>query len=147
MEGLVALGLAANIIQVVDAAVKAYNVCQEIYSLGASIDDSRMSFTSTELKDSHGILMDSLNRTSAHAGPAPGVDLKKLALRCAETATTLNKELQSLNKSPGGGFRKTVSKVVLKARKAKKLDELKCSLDEYQKALDSAVLIDIRHVE
>lgn len=74
------------------------------------------------------------------------MDLTSLGLRCCETATALNNELQSLNKSPGGGFRTTVSKIVLKARKAKRLDQLKHSLDEYQKAFDSKLLIDIRHV-
>lgn len=39
-----------------------------------------------------------------------------------------------------------MSKVVLKARKAKRLDQLKHSLDEYQKALDSKLLIEIRQV-
>ncbi|KAL9001673.1 MAG: hypothetical protein Q9188_005356 [Gyalolechia gomerana] len=53
MEGLVAVGLAANIVQLVDAAAKAFNVCHEFYSLGASIDDSRMAITSKELSKSY----------------------------------------------------------------------------------------------
>lgn len=57
MEGMIALGLVANIVQLVDAAAKAFNVCHEIYSLGASIDDPRMAITSTELSQSYVVLV------------------------------------------------------------------------------------------
>ncbi|KAL8942533.1 MAG: hypothetical protein Q9211_001344 [Gyalolechia sp. 1 TL-2023] len=148
MEGIVALGLVANIIQLVDATVKAFNICNEIYSLGASIDDSRMAITTTELNKAYDNLKDSLNRNTntGHTILRSGVDLTELSFRCCETATALNNELQPWNNLSGAGFRKTLSKVVLKARKAKKLEQLKRSLDEYQKALDSKLLIDIRHV-
>ena len=57
MEGLAALGLVANIIQVVDAAANAFNVCREIYSLGSSIEDSRMENTNKELLQSYSVLV------------------------------------------------------------------------------------------
>ncbi|KAL8722593.1 MAG: hypothetical protein Q9225_000949 [Loekoesia sp. 1 TL-2023] len=146
MEGLAALGLAANVIQLVGAAVSAYEVCHEIYSLGASIEDSRMKTTSEELLQSYSVLKDSLAQ-SGNTGSNPlgsSVELSNLASKCCETATTLNKELQSLSKSSGGGFRQTVAKVGLKKRKAGKLEKLKRSLDEYEKALDSKSLSKLR---
>lgn len=57
MEGLVALGVVANIVQLVDAAAKAFKVCHEVYTLGASLDDSRMIITSTELSQAYTVLV------------------------------------------------------------------------------------------
>lgn len=57
MESLGALGLVANIITLVDYASKAFNVCHEIYSRGASIDDSRLATTSKELNQSYSVLV------------------------------------------------------------------------------------------
>ncbi|KAL8813201.1 MAG: hypothetical protein Q9200_000430 [Gallowayella weberi] len=52
-------------------------------------------------------------------------------------------ELSTLEKSPRGGGREAFSKFLLKKRKAKELDKLKGCLDEYQKALDSKLIIEI----
>lgn len=57
MDPLSALGLVANIIQVVDAATDAFQVCHQIYTLGTSIEDSRMSFTSNQLHESYTALV------------------------------------------------------------------------------------------
>ena len=57
MEGLAALSLTANVIQVVGAASNAYNVCHEIYSRGASIKDARMATTSKELLQAYSVLV------------------------------------------------------------------------------------------
>ena len=57
MDPLSALGLVANIIQVVDAATDAFQVCHQIYTLGASIEDFRMSFTSKQLHESYTVLV------------------------------------------------------------------------------------------
>lgn len=57
MEGLVALSIVANIIQLIGAAAKAFNVCHEVYSLGASLDDSRMIITSSELNQAYTVLV------------------------------------------------------------------------------------------
>ena len=47
------LGIAANIVQLVEAAAKTYNVCLEIYTLGSTIEDSRIEFTSKQLLDAY----------------------------------------------------------------------------------------------
>lgn len=51
MEPIAVLGLVANIVQLVDAAGKAFTICSEIYTLGETIEDSRMTFTSKQLLD------------------------------------------------------------------------------------------------
>lgn len=53
MEPLAVLGLVANITQLVDAAIKAFTVCREVYTLGRTIEDSRMAFTSQQLLDAY----------------------------------------------------------------------------------------------
>ena len=45
------LGLVANIVQLVDAAGKAFTICREIYISGETIEDKRMAFTSKQLLD------------------------------------------------------------------------------------------------
>ncbi|KAL8922530.1 MAG: hypothetical protein Q9172_003537 [Xanthocarpia lactea] len=116
MEALAVLGLVANIVQLVDAAGNAYTVCREIYTLGSSVEDTRMAFTSKQLLDAYADL----------------------------TAETLQAELHALRKAPGSGRRETLKKAWLKRRKAKKIEKLKLVLDEYEKALDSKILIDVR---
>ncbi|KAL8860799.1 MAG: hypothetical protein Q9178_002829 [Gyalolechia marmorata] len=146
MDPLSALGLVANIIQVVDAATDAFQVCHQIYTLGASIEDSRMSFTSKQLHESYTMLEHSLTQTASSSHKfQTGVDLKDLASECCGTTKTLQTELASLIKSPTGGILESVSKTLLKKRKARKLDKIKQSLDQYQKTLDSRLIIEITH--
>ncbi|KAI4189737.1 MAG: hypothetical protein LQ348_003758 [Seirophora lacunosa] len=116
MEPLAVLGLVANITQLVDAAIKAFTVCREVYTLGRTIEDSRMAFTSQQLLDAYDDL----------------------------TAQTLKSELDSLQKPPGSGLRGTLKKAWLKQEKAKTIDKLKRDLDEYERILDSKILIDVR---
>ena len=56
----------------------------------------------------------------------------------------MQEELDALRKPPGSGVRATVKKAWLKKQKQKAIGKLKFALDEYEKALDSKTLIDIR---
>ena len=67
-----------------------------------------------------------------------------LATQCSKTAKALQSELVLLRKPPRSGLRGTVGRVWLKTRKAKKIQTLKLALDEFQKTLDSTILIDVR---
>lgn len=67
-----------------------------------------------------------------------------LATQCSQTAKALQSELVLLRKPPRSGLRGTVGTVWLKTRKAKKIQKLKLALDEFQKTLDSKILIDVR---
>lgn len=70
--------------------------------------------------------------------------LVALATQCSDTARELNGKLDSLRKAPGGGLRSTIKTAWLKKKKSKSIDKLKLALDQYQKTLDSKVLIDVR---
>ncbi|KAL8956775.1 MAG: hypothetical protein Q9183_006222, partial [Haloplaca sp. 2 TL-2023] len=145
MDPLSALGLVANIIQVVDAGANAYRICHEIYERGAAIEDSRMLYTTEQLFQSYVVLKGPLTggTSSGHCVTQSGVDLKDLASKCCDTAKILETELTSLMKSPGGGKLAAVSKGLLRMRKAKKLEKLNNALNEYQKTLDSKLIIQI----
>ena len=148
MEALAALSLVCNILQLVDAAGKAYNVCHEIHTFGASIEDQRMTYTSEQLQEAYTALNTSLKRTSSTSSQVvpSQVDLSGLGSRCSETAKALHDELLALRKKPDGGIRESVKVLVKKKRKARGIEQIKIRLDEYQKILDTQILIDLRCV-
>ena len=147
MDGLSVLGLVANVVQLVDAATSAFGICREIYTHGTAIEDSRLADTTNRLHERYDALEQSLNTFgNTSTSSRSGIDLKHLGSKCCETAKSLTSELESLRKAPGTGFHETLSKFVTKKRKATKIEKLKSRLDEYQKALDSVVLLDLRHV-
>ena len=176
MEPLAVLGLVANIVQLVDAGGKAFTICREIYTLGATVEDARMASTSKHLLDAYDEMVRSppryiilfrllgaflklkdtltlrgsaqnktLVQSSNSSSPAGNSSyLVTLATQCSDTARELNGELVSLRKAPGGGLRDTIRTAWHKKKKSKSIDRLKLALDQYQKTLDSKVLIDVR---
>ena len=56
----------------------------------------------------------------------------------------MQEELDALRKPPGSGVRATIKKAWLKKQKAKTIEKLKFALGEYEIALDSRILIDVR---
>ncbi|KAL8849090.1 MAG: hypothetical protein Q9221_005934 [Calogaya cf. arnoldii] len=145
MEAIAVLGLVANIVQLVDAAGKAFTICREIYISGETIEDKRMAFTSKQLLDACNDLNKSFNPNNSPATPTrSGNNLNLLATKCSQTAQDLQAELDSLRTSPGSGVRSTLQKAWLKKIKSKKIDKIKLALDELEKTLNSVVLIDVR---
>lgn len=148
MEALSAIGLVGNILQLVDAAGKAYKVYHEIHTLGASIEDQDMADTSKQLQEAYTALNTSLSRTTSTGSQVlpSRVDLSGHGFRCYETAKALHDELIELRKKPGGGFLESARVSWKKKKKAKGIERIKTRLDENQKVLDTEILIDMRHV-
>ena len=148
MDPLSTLGLVANIVQLVGATATAYRVCREIHQSGASVDDSRLSYTTSQLHGSYVALKHSIQSSSNSniSNVRNGVHLDDLGSRCCKTAVALQTILDSLRKSPGSDIRESMSKFTQRLRKAGTIEGLKKELDEYQKALDSMILIGIGHV-
>ncbi|KAL8976549.1 MAG: hypothetical protein Q9205_007460, partial [Flavoplaca limonia] len=142
MEALAAVGLVANIVQLVDTAGRAFTVCWEIYTSDRSTEDTSLAFTSEQLHEAYSDLSKFLNNTVIPIGS--GINLIPLATQCCETAKSLQEELDALRKPPGSGVRATLKKAWLKKQKQKAIGKLKSALDEYEKALDSKILVDIR---
>ena len=87
----------------------------------------------------------SLHQSSNSSSPVGSSSyLVTLATQSSDTARELNGELDSLRKAPGGGLRDTIRTAWHKKKKSKSIDRYKLALDEYQKTLDSKVLIDVR---
>ena len=148
LEPLSALGLVTNVVQLVDASAKAFTVCRQIHTLGASVEDSQMAYTTGQLEKCYSALEDSWKSTAStdSHGLRSNVDLQDLATQCCETARALQMELQSLRKTPSGGLRETVSKSYFRRKKIKSIQRLNGRLAEYQKTLDSKILIDLRYI-
>ena len=146
MDPLAALSLIANVIQVVDAAKKAATACYQFYKLGAPIEHLQTEYVSGQLHQAYSTLFNSMQSYHTLAIPLlkSGLDLSDLCTRCCQTALTLQCELQSLQKSSDGGKREAFNKFVLSKRKAKDIRILEEALAEYQKTLDSRILIDVR---
>ncbi|KAL8751638.1 MAG: hypothetical protein Q9199_006279 [Rusavskia elegans] len=142
MEPIAVLSLVANIVQLVDAAGKAFTICREIYILGETIEDSRTTFVSRQLLNANSDLSKSVKPSNSSAGSSN--PLFSLASKCFQTAQDLQAELDSIRTSPGSGFRSTFRKTWLKKKKTKIIDKLKLALDEYQKTLNAVILIDVR---
>ncbi|KAL9017282.1 MAG: hypothetical protein Q9185_005403 [Variospora sp. 1 TL-2023] len=132
MEPLSTTGVVANIAQLVDAAVNAFTVCHEIYQLGQSTEDSRMASTSEQLFEACEKLGGTLDQI--------------FQSRYQNNPQTLQAELIALREAPGSGLRGTIQKAWLKKRKAKTVGKLKFALDEYEKTLDSKILVDVRQI-
>ena len=148
MDPLTILGLVSNIVQLADAAKNAVVICHQIYKQGAAIEDSQMSYTNDQLLQCYTVLYDSLRANKTPNLPAmnSGIDLKDLASECCETAKLLHTELESLRLTHGGGVRAAFFKTIQRKLNSKNIDRLKGKLDEYQKTLETKVLVDIRHV-
>lgn len=144
MEPLTILGLVSNIVQLVDAGAKAAKVCQQIYKHGASIEDLRLADTSEQLHRCYSTLNSSLQSNQTPLTSQGAVDLKQLSEQCCESARSLHEELEALQKTQGGGYREALSKLIRRKRKASEIERHKARLDEYQKTLDTKVLVDIR---
>ena len=147
MEPLTTVGLVANIVQLINAAANAYKVCHEIYELGSSFEDSQMSYTTSQLHRTYSSLDRSLQSSANIQDNNLGYDndLNELASQCCKTARDLQAMLDLLRKSPGGGIRESSSKPVKKKVTPKEITRIKSRLDELQKALDSKILINLRH--
>ena len=138
------LGLVANIIQLVDAAKTATNACHQFYKYGASLEHIQTKYVSDQLYQSYSSLHDSTQATQATSVFHSSVDLEDLSSKCQTTALMLKDEMQSIQGSPGGGRREAVSRFLQAKRKSKDIQKLRQKLSEYQKTLDSRVLVDVR---
>ena len=146
MDPLTCLGLVSSIVQLIDAAANAVTLCHEVYTRGASIEDSQMRYTSDQLRQCYSVLDNSLKPsvTGGLKASSSGVDLSDLVSQCCATAKSLHTELQSLGTLPKEGLRKTAYYFYSKKRKSKSINNLKSRLDEYQRVLDSKILVDIK---
>lgn len=145
MDPLTAFGLTCNVIQVIDAGVKAVKLCREIHDHGATKADIRLADTAEKLQTCYNRLDTSLQSKPSNSLTQSEVELQTLSKKCSSTSKELYNELRSLQKSSGGGRRETVSKLARRFTRGKTIKRLQEDLNRYQQVLDTVVLVDVRY--
>jgi hypothetical protein len=74
-----------------------------------------------------------------------GINLSTIAQKCFQPAHELRDELATLAITPSWTRRQAIARFIQSKRKAKSIEELRARLGEYQKTLDTLVLVDIRY--
>ena len=138
MESLAAFTLACGVIQVVDFSTKVAKKCHELYKDGVTSENRDIEEMAKHLTD----LCNNLGLKDQG-----GVDdILDLGLKCSSTAQTLIEELEKLKVN--GPHRKWQAvRTALETRsKRKVIDNIQKQLENYQKLLDSTILVDLRFV-
>ena len=146
MDPLTVIGIVANVVQLLDAGSNAINLCHQIYKAGVSADDSQMIATSEQLHKCYSALSNSISGNGiSDPKILKGGTLNSFAVQCCETAKELHAELDSLRRPAGRGLHKTLFTAARRGLKSGKIDRLKKRLDEYQKVLDTEILVNVKY--
>ncbi|EXJ89467.1 hypothetical protein A1O3_02534 [Capronia epimyces CBS 606.96] len=144
MEGLVALGVVANVVQLLDASWKAVEVYKEFRERGTTAQIDAMSYATAQLSECNHELRISLeNAPNKISLLQSDVALTELTKTCEGVADELQKVLKSLQIGPAAtrtGALIHAVKIKMK-RRWRRLEELKFKLDQYAKVLDSKILV------
>ncbi|OAL22982.1 hypothetical protein AYO22_06890 [Fonsecaea multimorphosa] len=141
MEALAAFGLACNVIQVVDASWKAFDIYTQFRERGTTARADELRHSTQHLVTCNKSLQDSLSNAPAFPLLPSGVDFTELTKNCIESAEELGKELEKIKLEPGSGRFSTLRKAVRANWKSDRIEELKRKLDNYARALDSTNLV------
>jgi len=146
MDGVTALGLVCNVIQLIEVAWNAVKACDQFYKHGTTVEIQEMRCTSQQLGQCTSSLHDSLGKVPQKALLLESdVELTELSKRCRDTAETLEKELKSLESAPRSGRRAAIVKTVKASWKMSRIEDVKRRLDEYTKVLDTKILVHLRY--
>ena len=138
MDAVSAFSLVCGIIQIVDFSAKAVKKCQELYKNGVSLENKEIEEMAKNLID--------LRKTLDLKDQDDAEDIFILGSKCSSTAEELLTELERL-KVKGPHRKRQVARNTLKSMfKGSNIDHLQNRLDEYQKQLDSKILVDLRCV-
>ena len=138
MESLAAFSLVCGIIQVVDFSTKVAKRCHELYKHGATSENREIEEMAKHLTD----LCNNLDLKDQG-----GVDdILELGLKCSSTAQTLIGKLERLKVDGPHRKRRAIWDGLENHMKRKGIDDIQKRLDEYQKLLDSTILVDLRFV-
>ncbi|KAG7006662.1 protein BRE4 [Physcia stellaris] len=151
MDPLSAFSLTCNIIQVVDFGSKALVMCKELYDHGILSEYQDLEETAKHLFNLQRSLGLPGGNTPSSLGSAqilPQQDdlLMKVAKQCSETAEQLVKKLREFSVAgPHHKKRQAISKAFKAIWRGGDIKQLQRQLDAHQKALDTRILIDLRH--
>ncbi|KAL9088683.1 MAG: hypothetical protein Q9159_002934 [Coniocarpon cinnabarinum] len=144
MEAAVAFSLAASVLSVTDFALKVITLCHNIYKDGCDRPElveyvAKFQTASTSLRYS-------LERPDiATVSDRNEMALYELSDKCIRSAHALDEELQKLRVCDRKGKILNFFYVTLRtAFKAERIERLRREMQDYQRALDTNLLIDIR---
>ena len=138
MEPLAAFSLACCVIQVVDFSTKVVGNFRKICKDGSLSEHEEIKGLTrylTEVRVKLGVTDHSSDE-----------ELFTLAAECSTTAQALITELEKLRVDGSHRKRQAVSKAFMSVRKKKCIDETQKRLGEYQRVLDTRILVDLRFV-
>lgn len=142
MEAIAALGLACNVMQLIDFSGEVISIARHAYSAGSVEDD--LSDRVSRLVDLSTAVKKSLSSASKPATAAQR-DLEEIARKCHHASVELQDEIKNLC-PPAGGKRSVVRaigtslKTVARKGRLKKLED---NMLQWQKAMDSGLLLRI----
>lgn len=142
MSGLDALSLVCSIMQVISFTNELVTTCKDIYDGRATVDD-----VTQENAASIQRLLDDMDQ---HSGPVQqstrnGKDLHEIARKCSNAAQELQTEIQLITQhhKPGNAVKALIGGIKSFTRK-RKIKELSEKFQEYQKTLETHLLVRIR---
>ena len=141
MAELAALSLACNIMQIIEFATEATQLCKSVYQRGC-IDDS--------LHDTALALGEVSEATQAHQSamnPTTAADkrLIEVAAKCTVTARAIADEYTFLNNGASkGNLWSTISVAAKVNWRKKRLERLERSLEQYRRTFETQLLVQLR---
>ena len=147
LDPMSALGLACNIIQIVDFSLEAVAKFRELCKDGASSGNRELEDMTVRLKDIRANLV-TVNPTTRRSRPVfvDDKELQALAEECCKTADELTAELDTLKISGPNKRRQAVPKFFRSIRRKSVVEAIQRRLDSYQKVLDTRILVNLRFV-
>lgn len=143
MEAIVAFGLACNVVQVVDFALKVTSKCAEIARTGSTLEVQDYQNTSNQLAN----LTEGLNAAIDRA-PKPltrdDQDLLDLSRKCSGAAAELQHKLEELSTTKNRGKRNVIGKAFKTFTSDRAIRDLHRRLTEYERVLNTRILVRMR---
>ena len=138
MDPTVAFSLVCGIVQLVDFSAKVVKKCHELYKDGVSSENREAEEMASHLTD--------LRANLDFPDESVGNDLLDLATKCSRTAEELVAELEKLKVDGPHRKRQVARKTFRTLLKGTPIDRIQKRLAEYEKHLDTRVLVDLRFV-
>ncbi len=146
MEAIASLSLACNVIQVIDFAIKATEICNEFYRHGTTVTVEALNETSGHLSQASTELERCLSAAYVRGPPTSSdAELASLSEKVRDAADGLQKELESLQVAPGSGRRAALGKTIKLKWRSSRVEEFKKRLDDHVKVLDTRILVNLRY--
>ena len=147
LDPMSALGLACNIIQIVDFSMKAVTKFRELYKDGVSSENRELEDMTAGLRGLQANLV-TVDPTTRLSGSVfvDDQELQDLADECCKTAHELTAELNTLKVSGPHKRRQAVQKFYRSIRRKSVVEGIQRKLNGHQKVLDTKILVNLRSV-